>query len=292
MKFGIILPNYGPQSSTSGLRKVTAKAESLGYESVWTTDHVLLPQSDSARFGQLYEAITTLCFLAGQTSSIRLGISSLVLPQRNPIVVAKQIATLDALSKGRAMLCVGAGWSAGEYKNLGSNFEDRGQRMDEAIDLLRALWSSDLGESISFNGENYHFQDAVFSPTPVQAGGPPIWVGGHSKAAIRRAVERGDGWHPSSLSLQAFTALAREYLKIPGSRRATLSARLRLSFDNSDPTAQLIGPPDTIVNTLLGYQRAGLQYAVISLPGETSSEQIEAMGQFSEDVAPPFKAER
>jgi hypothetical protein len=105
-------------------------------------------------------------------------------------------------------------------------------------------------------------------------------------------VERGDGWHPSSLSLQAFTALAREYLKIPGSRRATLSARLRLSFDNSDPTAQLIGPPDTIVNTLLGYQRAGLQYAVISLPGETSSEQIEAMGQFSEDVAPPFKAER
>lgn len=292
MKFGIILPNYGSHSSPSGVLEIATKAEALDFDSIWTTDHILLPKSDSARFGQLFEAISTLCALAGLTQDIRLGISSLVLPQRNPIVVAKQIATLDALSKGRAILCVGVGWSAGEYRNLGFRFEDRGLRMDEAIDLLRTLWSTDQDDTVSFSGKYYSFQDAVFSPTPIQPGGPPLWVGGHSKAAIQRAAERGDGWHPSSLSLEVFVKLAQEYKQIRASKEATLSARLRLSFDKTDPAAQLLGSPERIVKILEEYQKAGLQYAVISLPGDATSQQIEAMHHFSEYVAPHFRAER
>lgn len=288
MKFGIILPNYGPNSSTSGVLEVALLAESLGFDSVWTTDHILLPESDSARFGHLFEAISTLCTLAGATENIRLGVSSLVLPQRDPILVAKQIATLDAFSYGRAMLCLGVGWSQGEYRNLGFNFHDRGQRLDEAIDLLRTLWSSSPDVPVSFQGTYYHFQDAIFSPPLSQPGGPPIWIGGHSRAAIRRAASLGDGWHPSSLPLEKFTTLASQYFRLSPSAGSVLSARLNLSFDKSETAAQLAGPPDEIVQILENYERAGLRYAVIGLPGETTREQLQAMEQLVKEVVPRF----
>jgi probable F420-dependent oxidoreductase len=288
MKFGIILPNFGRNSTTSGVQEITTRADSLNFDSVWTTDHILLPEPDSARFGNLFEAISTLCFLAGATEKIRLGVSSLVLPQRDPILSAKQVATLDAFSNGRAMLCLGVGWSEGEYRYLGSNFHDRGKRLDEAIHLFRTLWSSTPDVPISFEGKFHHFQDAIFSPSPRQTGGPPIWIGGHSEAAIRRAAKLGDGWHPSGLTLEKFIPLASEYFELSPPKDSILSARLSLSFDSSEPTAHLTGPPDEVVQTLKKFQKAGLQYAVISLPGKSTGEQLEAMELLAEEIVPHF----
>lgn len=288
MKFGVILPNFGPNSTHDDLLASAQAAERLGYASLWTTDHILLPYADAAIFGRIYESITSLAYLAGRTETIRLGISSLVLPQRDPILVAKQMAALDALSGGRAILCVGVGWSQGEYQNLNLPFHNRGRRMDEAMEVLRLLWRAGEDEKISYDGEYYQFKDALFSPPPVQQGGPPLWVAGSSKAAMRRAAQRGDAWHPSSLSLDRFKKLAQEFQAIPTDNSPIISARLRLSFDGTDPQAQLQGSPDAIREIVRQYQLAGLSYPVITFPGETHQEREEAMQRFREQVAEAF----
>lgn len=176
MKFGIVLPNYGPDATRLTILDTALAAERLGYDSVWVTDHLALPETDAERFGQIYETITTLSFLAGSTSRIRLGISALVLPQRNPVEIGKQLATLDVLSGGRLILAAGVGWSKGEFENLGYNFHNRGRRMDEALKVLRTLWRGN--KVVSFKGKYYNFERAFFAPQPIQSGGPPLWVAG------------------------------------------------------------------------------------------------------------------
>ena len=128
MKFGVILPTFGPGASRMGILDAAHAAEDLGYDSIWVTDHLALPKEDAERFGHIFEALTTLSYLAASTRRVRLGISTLVLPQRNPVEVAKEIATLDALSAGRVIFSAGIGWSRGEYTNLGYNFFDRARR--------------------------------------------------------------------------------------------------------------------------------------------------------------------
>jgi len=288
MKFGVILPHFGPNSTPDDVLAAAQTAERLGYASIWTTDHILLPHSDGARFGRIIESITSLAYLAGQTETIKLGISSLVLPQRDPILVAKQIAALDALSGGRTILCVGVGWSQGEYQNLSQPFHNRGRRMDEAMDVLRYLWRAGEDEKISYDGTYYQFKEALFSPAPVQPGGPPLWVAGNSKAALRRAAQRGDGWHPTSLSLERFIKLAQDFQTLPTDRNPTISARMHLSFEDANPRAQLRGSPEEVIEILHQYQLAGLSYPVITFPGDTHQQREEAMQRFREQVVDSF----
>lgn len=288
MKFGVILPHFGPNSAHEDFLATVEAAERLGYDSIWTTDHILLPSADSARFGRIYESVTTLAYAAGQTETIKLGISCLVLPQRDPILVAKQIAALDALSNGRVILCVVVGWSPGEYENLGQPFHNRGRRMDEAMEVLRTLWSAGEDESVSFYGANYQFKDASFSPPPIQDGGPPLWVGGNSKAAMQRAARHGDAWHPTSLSLDRFQKHAKYFQTLLKDRNPIISARLSLSFDDTDSQTQLEGSPETIQETLRQYQLAGLSYPVITFPGDTHQVREQAMQRFREQVAETF----
>jgi alkanesulfonate monooxygenase SsuD/methylene tetrahydromethanopterin reductase-like flavin-dependent oxidoreductase (luciferase family) len=160
MKFGVILPSFGPRSGRLAMVDTALAAERLGFESAWTTDHLALPDSEAGKFGHIFEAVSTLGYLAAVTNSIRLGVSALVLPQRNPLEVAKQLATLDVLSSGRIMLAAGVGWSAGEYANLGYNFHNRGKRMDEALQVLRTLWRG--GQVISYQGKHYQFERVPF----------------------------------------------------------------------------------------------------------------------------------
>jgi probable F420-dependent oxidoreductase len=286
MKFGVILPNFGQETSRKALLATAQAAEGLGFDSIWSTDHILLPKQDASRFGRIYEAITSLAFLAGTTSHIKLGVSSLVLPQRNPILVAKQIAALDALSAGRVMLCVGVGWSQGEFSNLGESFENRGRRTNEAIRLLRTLWQAEGNAPVSFQGRYYRFHEAVFSPAPAQPGGPPIWVGGHSQAALQRAAKLGDGWHPSSLSLESFRPLALRFQSLLAGREKPISLRMRLTFGPSKDPLQ--GSPDQVAKTLQAFQESGLDYAVITFPGESQTKREKAMRRFMETVAPQF----
>ncbi|MBI3740300.1 MAG: LLM class flavin-dependent oxidoreductase, partial [Chloroflexi bacterium] len=158
MKFGVGIPNYSRGASVQGVREVARAAEELGYDSVWTTDHILVPKEHAPVFGYVLEAILTLAYVAGFTLRVKLGTSVLILPQRSAILVAKEIASLDQLSNGRAMLGLAAGWMEGEFKYHKINFHQRGRLLDESIQVLRAIWEQ---PDVSFHGKFYNFENAV-----------------------------------------------------------------------------------------------------------------------------------
>lgn len=289
MRFGVVLPSYGPQATRLAILDTALAAESLGFAGVWATDHLALPKADAERFGHLFEAVTTLAYLAGSTSRIGLGISALVLPQRNPLEVAKQLATLDALSGGRVTLAAGVGWSRGEYANLGYDFDNRGQRMDEALKVLRTLWRG--GRVVSFEGRFYRFQEVVFSPLPVQSGGPRLWVAGDSLRALRRAALLADGWHPNARSPQALAKALEKARPWLGQRPFDVAVRMRLTFDGP-PVGEghLGGDAEQIIAQLRAYQAAGMTEAVIHFQAESQAERERAMRRFCQDIMPAFAA--
>lgn len=206
MKFGLTYSNSVAPDRDSAL-KLAAFAEELGFESLWTTEHIVVPAGYEtsypyARSGRMPEgedapmpeSLTWLAFVAAATSTIKLATGVLVVPQRNPLVLAKTVATLDVLSGGRVILGVGSGWLEEEFEALGLPFEDRGDRTDETIRALRASWTEELP---SFEGRLISFDGVYVRPRPIQR--PiPIVIGGHSSRAARRAGELGDGFFPAS----------------------------------------------------------------------------------------------
>jgi probable F420-dependent oxidoreductase len=191
MHFGVILPNYGAGSDRDGIRRVAALAEELGFDSVWTTEHIIVGPEGVDPYGRVYDPLVTLGWIAGWTERIGLGTSIILVPLHNPIHLAKEVSTLQELSGGRFTLGVGIGWHEPEYDFMGVPFKGRGRRGDEGIRVVRALWN---GEQ-DFEGQFWSFHDATSEPHPSPV--PEIWVGGSSDRAIRRARELGDAWHPS-----------------------------------------------------------------------------------------------
>ena len=207
MDFGFSLPGRGPLAGPETVLKLATKAESLRYSSVFVTDHVVLPAS-MARSVYPYsvtralpggaaqdylEPLAMLAWLAHVTTRIRIGTSVLVIPYRNPLVTAKALATIDQLSKGRVILGAGVGWLREEFEALGAPpFEERGAVTDEYLRLMRTTWTTD---PVTFEGRYYTVRDVHALPKPVQRS-IPIWIGGHTDAAVRRAGALGDGWHP------------------------------------------------------------------------------------------------
>jgi len=208
MKFGVCVPNYGESSSTEALRTVALEAERGGCDSIWTTDHVLMPRNSGTPYERIFDSITTLSYLAAITSRVKLGISSLITAMRNPVVVAKQLATIDNLSDGMIMLATSVGWNEKEFAHLGSNFHNRGKRLDASIRLIRALWRGETSFKSRVLG--IEFNDAVFEPRPAQKH-LAIWIGGTSKAAMKRAATLGDAWHPNVQPLDQFTKIVAEF---------------------------------------------------------------------------------
>jgi probable F420-dependent oxidoreductase len=286
MKFGVILPSYGPQSGRLAMVDTVLAAESLRFDSVWTTDHLALPDADAERFGHIFEAVSTLCYLAAVSSTIRLGVSALVLPQRNPVEVAKQIATLDVLSGGRAMLAAGVGWSAGEYANLGQNFHNRGKRMDECLQVLRTLWRG--GRIISYQGKFYNFERLAFSPGPIQSGGPVLWAAGDSPRALRRAVFLTDGWHPNTRQPAELARELKLVRPLIANRPFTVAIRTHMAFGQPNPAMPLSGSVEQVIAKLHAYQQAGLNYAVLDFDGESQAARERAMKTFARQVLPEF----
>lgn len=285
MKFGVLLPSHGPQAGRLALVDTALAAESLGYHSVWmAADHLALPEADAGNFGNIFESIASLGYLAASTASIRLGISALVLPQRNPVEIAKQMATLDVLSGGRTMLAAGIGWSKGEYANLGYNFHDRGRRMDEALQVLRTLWRG--GRVFNYKGKYYQFENLVFSPGPVQSGGPPLWAAGDSQRALRRAVLFTDGWHINTRSPEDLSRALTTARPLLMNRPFTVSMRARVSFGQAVPGHPLSGSPAAILERLRAYEKAGMSYLLIAFDGETQAARERAMQTFAQQVMP------
>src|SRR6267143_516780 len=166
MKFGVCVPNYGESSSPEALRTVALEAERADCDSLWTTDHVLMPRNSGTPYERIFDSITTLAYLAPITNRVRLGISSLIIAMRNPVVVAKQLATIDNLSGGRLVVAIGVGWNEKEFVHLGSNFHNRGKRVDASIRLMRALWRGEA--SFKSRALGIELSDAVFDPRPIQ----------------------------------------------------------------------------------------------------------------------------
>ena len=238
MKFGVCIPNYGDTLSIEELKDVALEAERLGYDSVWTTDHVLMPRNSKTPYEKIVDAVVTLAYLAPQTRKVKLGISSLIIAMRNPAVVAKQLASVDAFAGGRLMLAIGAGWYAKEFSFLGSDFHTRGKRVDESIRLIRDLWA---GETKKFEGKRtgINFENAVFEHRTTSK--LTIWIGGTSRAAMKRAAELGDAWHPNAFPLETFKKLVAEFRTIsPKSRDMDICVRIGLSTKATQP--EYIGP--------------------------------------------------
>ena len=193
MEFGVALPNFnfGANPSSEHIVGVAEVAEECGYISVMTSDHILVG-TEYPRYGNLYESLITLTWIAARTTTIQVGTSILVLPMRNALLAAKQLATLDAFSGGRVIVGVGIGWNEQEYGFVGAPFRHRGRLLDESICVLRNLWNE---ERPVFRGDFYEYDESLCDPKPVRAGGLPIWVGGNSEAAIKRAAAIGDAWH-------------------------------------------------------------------------------------------------
>src|SRR5215207_1108803 len=205
VNIGVQIPNNSDKARQMGLTKMGQLAEDAGADSLWVNDHLLMVEGLRSPYpftpdGAIpwpidlpwYECLTAASFLAATTSKCRIGTSVLILPQRNVLELAKMSATLDALSGGRFVLGIGAGWFAEEMGALGYRFETRGRRTDEMIEVLRRCWT---GKLQPFEGKEVVVQeDLIFEPRPSQPNGPPILVGGMSRAALRRAALRGDGW--------------------------------------------------------------------------------------------------
>ncbi len=206
MRYGILFANTGQAVSPDGATALGTLAEDHGFESIWTVEHVVVPAGYQSTYpystsgkmpgsesSPIPDPLIWLTWVAATTRTLRLGTGVLILPQRNPAILAKELATLDVLSAGRVTLGVGVGWLEEEFRALGVAFDDRGQRTDDYIQALRTLWRDD--ES-SFHSRFVDFDRARSYPKPVQAGGVPIVVGGHSPAAARRAGRLGDEFFP------------------------------------------------------------------------------------------------
>ncbi len=207
MKFGIVFANTGPFTQPEQALEFACAAEAAGFESLWTVEHVVVPQGYESTYpydpsgkmpggevSPIPDPLIWLSYLAAATSRIKLATGVMILPQRNPIVLAKEVATLDQMSAGRVQLGVGVGWLQEEFNALGVPFDDRGRRTDEYISAMRALWTQDAA---TFHGEFVNFDDCISLPHPTQRS-VPIHVGGHSAVAAKRAGRLGDGFFPAA----------------------------------------------------------------------------------------------
>jgi probable F420-dependent oxidoreductase len=199
MKIGINLLNFGPGVTPESLARWTRMAETLGYHLVMISDHLAVTADVASRYpAPFYEPFTTLGWLAGQTTTIRLGTTVIIVPYRHPLETARMVAGLDRLTGGRLIFGVGVGWAREEFRALGQPFDRRGAITDDYLAAMKAAWAKDVA---SYAGRFVSFSDIHTSPRPLQLPHPPIWVGGASDAALRRAVRHGDGWHPIRIRL-------------------------------------------------------------------------------------------
>jgi probable F420-dependent oxidoreductase len=200
LKFGLTGINMGATSYPEALKHLSQAAETAGFESLWAGEHAVLAESSTRipATQRLLNPLLTLTFVAAHTRNIRLGTGVLLLPQHQPLILAKELATLDVLSGGRLMVGVGVGWSEEEYQALGVPYHDRGARADEYLAAMRAIWSE---EKPAYHGKYVSFQGVQAYPHPVQQPAPPIITGGRAPAVIRRTIEQANGWYGFALDL-------------------------------------------------------------------------------------------
>jgi probable F420-dependent oxidoreductase len=311
MDFGCVFPNRGPMATPANLARFAEKAEALGYDTVWFSDHIVIPTEVKSFYpynpaGQMpfnpsepyWEPLTTMSYAAARTSRLRLGTSVLILPYRNPVLTAKMLATLDVLSNGRLTLGAGVGWMEEEFKALGlDTYPRRGAYADECIRIFRELWTKD---DPSFQGEFHQFADIRCEPRPVQPSGIPIWIGGHTPQAIRRAARLGDGWQPlvqrppadlppaeMREKIAQLRAVAQQAGRDP--QRITLAMGSSIQFTDgaaTGPRSLFTGTPAQIIEAMQRYQELGVQNFRCDFPSASFDGLLQAMERFATEVRP------
>jgi probable F420-dependent oxidoreductase len=297
LQIGTFLPtywaSYGTRTLPQAIAETAQAADALGYASLWANDHVIAPASQ-AEMGHIVEPLITLASVAALVPRLALGTSTLVLPQRHAVVVAKQVAALDALSGGRVTLGIGVGWLKEEFGMLGADFAHRGAVADEAIAVLRALWHE---PQATFHGRHYDLTDAVCEPKPAHE--VPIWMCGNTRAAIRRAARLCDGWDPFGIELEEFragVALLRRLAEAEGRPMPTVAAHLRLFIREGEQAdahtrdAHVAGSVETVAAVLQEYRRAGLEYLICDFVAADVDDLLRQMRLMAEQIAPALTA--
>ena len=296
MNFGVWIPNCRHLATPEIIRSAGVRAEQLGYDAVWVSDHVVVPRANIANFGEtVFDPLVTLGVLAGATGRVRLGTTVLIVPYRNAVVTAKMVASLDALSGGRVVLGIGAGWLAAESAILGVPFAERGAMTDEHLREMQELWTS---RAPSFAGKYSSFADLVFEPRPVQRPHPPVWVGGHSRAALRRTAEFGAAWHPINRPPAELRAGRAELARICQARGRATAPALTLRNDirvlgpgeSAPPSAHggrvLAGDAAALVDQLAELADCGVEHLVLEFLAADGPELDRQMTVFAERVRP------
>lgn len=271
MRVGVHLPQYGRVAGPDAIKRAAVHAEELGFSDVWVSDHVVHPAAQTYPSPFLFDPLATLTWAAAVTEHIGLGTSVLVVPMHNPLELANSLASLDALSAGRLTIAVGVGWSEQEYVALGYDFGDRGERLDEAIDLFRAAWSED---PTSFGGKFTSFEDLRILPKPSHR--IPVWIGGSSEPAYRRADERGDGYQAVGLTPEEAGPVAERI------RRRHPEASFPISLRTGwDPQGM---DPDLIRDELAAFTEAGIQHVVAAPWRRNVDDWLRSMDQLADVV--------
>ncbi len=289
MDYGICLPNFPDGASREGMEAAAETAERLGWSTAWTTDHILVPTAAAGDYGRIYEAILSLAWVGARYAKIRLGSSVIVVPQRNAVILAKELATLDALTDGRVIAGVGIGWNQEEFRNLGveDRFHVRGAYLDETIALWRHLWS---GSTEPFRGRFHDFDDFAFGPLPDQGAALPIVIGARAEAALRRVGRLGDGYQSSA------TGSAKYAERVPIIRAAAaeagrpmpwLTARAWIDFDASGGRHYSIrGTPDEMAAEIKAFAALGAEHIAVWFEATEPDELVRRMERFEREVVP------
>jgi probable F420-dependent oxidoreductase len=296
MDFGVWIPNCRHLATPDVIRTTTVRAEALGYESIWVSDHVVVPHANVVNFGEtIFDPLVTLGVLAGATRRVRLGTTVLIVPYRNAVVTAKMVSSLDALSGGRVVLGVGAGWVAAESAALGVPFAERGAMTDEYLAAMQELWTS---PKPAFAGTYTRFDGLLFEPKPVQKPHPPIWVGGHSRAALRRTVQFGAAWHPINRPPAELRAGRDALARLSAERRRAVPPAITLRNDirilepgQPAPTSThggrvLAGEPAALVEQIAELAACGVEHLVLEFLAPDGRELDEQLTLFAERVRP------
>ena len=309
MQYGFYLPNHGPTAQPGPLAEIARRGDALGFQYMVVGDHILVPRNIESPYpytvggdfppagsGEYFEQLTLLTFLAGITSSIRLVPSVMIVPYRNPLLTAKMLATLDVLSQGRLTLGVGVGWMEEEFVALDAPpFAERGAVTNEYLLAFKELWTSD---NPAFDGKYYRFSDIAFLPKPVQKPHPPIWVGGQSRPAIRRAAELGNGWHPVGAipaaplepeELAQNMVTLRRFAERAGRDPAEIDVAMKAPlYDPALPAREsrrrFSGDPEQVAHDVQTYADTGVSQIIFDIRSADLSETTERMAWFAEEI--------
>jgi probable F420-dependent oxidoreductase len=289
MDYGLVLPSLGDDATRDGIAAAVELAEAHGFGDVWVTDHLLVDHSAAEDYGRIYEAVTTLAWIAGRSRKVRLGASVIVVPMRNAVVLAKELATLDDLSEGRLIAGFGVGWSRPEFENIGvtDKFTQRGAYLEETIALCRHLWS---GSADAFHGRFHQFEDFVFGPLPARGAAVPIWVGGRDERALRRVGRLADAYHSSATSPAQYAPripIIREAAEVAGRTMPRLSARVRIALGaGPESFYTLHGSAHDVANELRSYAELGVDHVALAFPSRNRAGLTAEVERFVREVKP------